>query len=80
MPKPQELRDLPVEEIEPNLYQPRRHFDEAALGAEVQVRTLPGQKLRLEILFDNPEGALSLGEKSATQSREAPRANSQAGD
>jgi ParB family chromosome partitioning protein len=27
----QELRDLPVEEIEPNLSQPRRYFDEATL-------------------------------------------------
>jgi hypothetical protein len=34
-----------------------------ALGAEVQVRTMPGQKLRLEILFDNPEGAFALGGK-----------------
>ena len=31
MPKPQQLRDLPVEQIEPNLAQPRRYFDEATL-------------------------------------------------
>jgi hypothetical protein len=34
-----------------------------ALGSEVQVRTMPGQKLRLELLFDTPEGALALGGK-----------------
>jgi ParB-like chromosome segregation protein Spo0J len=27
----QELRELPVQEIEPNLSQPRRYFDEQAL-------------------------------------------------
>ncbi len=34
-----------------------------ALGAEVQVRTMPGQKLRVELLFDSPEGAFALGGK-----------------
>ena len=33
MSKPQQLQDLPVEEIEPNLAQPRRYFDEGALEA-----------------------------------------------
>jgi hypothetical protein len=33
MSPPQELRDLPVEAIEPNLSQPRRYFDEGALEA-----------------------------------------------
>jgi ParB family chromosome partitioning protein len=31
MSKPQELRDLPIDLIDPNLSQPRRYFDEAAL-------------------------------------------------
>jgi ParB family chromosome partitioning protein len=30
-PPPQELRDLPLEEIEPNLSQARRYFDQATL-------------------------------------------------
>ena len=33
MPKPQELRELALEEIEPNRLQPRQYFDEAALDA-----------------------------------------------
>jgi ParB family transcriptional regulator, chromosome partitioning protein len=33
MPKPQELRELALEEIEPNRSQPRQYFDEAALDA-----------------------------------------------
>jgi ParB family transcriptional regulator, chromosome partitioning protein len=33
MSPPQELRDLPVDAIEPNLSQPRRYFDEEALEA-----------------------------------------------
>ena len=33
MSPPQELQDLPLEEIEPNLSQPRRYFDEEALDA-----------------------------------------------
>ena len=33
MSPPQELQDLPLQEIEPNLSQPRRYFDEAALDA-----------------------------------------------
>ncbi len=33
MPKPQELRDLPVGSIDPNLSQPRRYFDEQTLEA-----------------------------------------------
>ncbi len=32
-----------------------------ALGAEVQVRTLRGRQLRVELVFDSPEGALALG-------------------
>ena len=32
-----------------------------ALGAEVLVRTLPHHKLRVELLFDSPEGALAVG-------------------
>lgn len=32
-----------------------------ALGAEVLVRTLPHRKLRLEIVFDSPEGAFAFG-------------------
>jgi ParB family transcriptional regulator, chromosome partitioning protein len=32
-----------------------------ALRAEVQVRTLPRGKLRVELAFDSPEGALALG-------------------
>jgi ParB family chromosome partitioning protein len=32
-----------------------------ALGAEVHVRTMPNRKLRLELVFDSPEGALALG-------------------
>ena len=32
-----------------------------ALGAEVHVRTLPDRKLRVELAFDSPEGALALG-------------------
>jgi ParB family transcriptional regulator, chromosome partitioning protein len=34
-----------------------------ALGTEVQVRTLPHHKLRVELLFDTPEGALALGKR-----------------
>jgi hypothetical protein len=34
-----------------------------ALGVEVGVRTLRGQKLRLELLFDTPQGALALGKR-----------------
>jgi ParB family transcriptional regulator, chromosome partitioning protein len=33
MPKPQELRELALDEIEPNRSQPRQYFDEAALDA-----------------------------------------------
>jgi ParB family chromosome partitioning protein len=33
MPRPQELRELALEEIEPNRSQPRQYFDEAALDA-----------------------------------------------
>jgi hypothetical protein len=33
MPKPQELRELALEEIEPNRSQPRQYFEEAALDA-----------------------------------------------
>jgi ParB family chromosome partitioning protein len=33
MSPPQEPRELPVQEIEPNLSQPRRYFDEATLDA-----------------------------------------------
>jgi ParB family chromosome partitioning protein len=33
MASPQELRDLPVDLVEPNLSQPRQYFDEAALDA-----------------------------------------------
>jgi ParB family chromosome partitioning protein len=33
MSPPQELRDLPVDAIEPNLSQPRRYFDEEAMDA-----------------------------------------------
>ena len=32
-----------------------------ALGAEVHVRNLPYRKLRVEVVFDSPEGALALG-------------------
>jgi ParB family transcriptional regulator, chromosome partitioning protein len=32
-----------------------------ALGAEVTVRPLPHRKLRVELLFDSPEGAFALG-------------------
>jgi ParB family transcriptional regulator, chromosome partitioning protein len=32
-----------------------------ALGAEVAVRTLSGRKLRVEFIFDSPEGALAVG-------------------
>lgn len=32
-----------------------------ALGTEVHVRTLPHHKLRVELPFDTPEGALALG-------------------
>jgi ParB family transcriptional regulator, chromosome partitioning protein len=32
-----------------------------ALGAEVTVRSLPSRKLRVELLFDSPEGAFALG-------------------
>jgi len=31
------------------------------LGVEVGVRTLRGRKLRVEVVFDSPEGALALG-------------------
>ena len=34
-----------------------------ALGTEVHVRTLPHHKLRVELPFDTPEGALALGER-----------------
>jgi ParB-like chromosome segregation protein Spo0J len=34
-----------------------------ALGAEVMVRALPHRKLRVELLFDSPEGAFALGGK-----------------
>jgi ParB family chromosome partitioning protein len=44
-----------------------------ALGAEVLVRTLPHRKLRLEIVFDSPEGAFAfggrIGEKIARASK-----------
>jgi hypothetical protein len=33
MPKSQELRELPLEEIEPNRSEPRHYFDEAVLDA-----------------------------------------------
>jgi hypothetical protein len=56
---PQELRDLAVDLIDPNLSQPRRYFDEVTL--QVSVRTLRSQKLRLEVVFDSPEAALALG-------------------
>jgi len=36
-----------------------------ALGTEVLVRTLPGRKLRVELVFDSPEGALALGGRIA---------------
>jgi ParB family chromosome partitioning protein len=36
-----------------------------ALGAEVMVRTLPYRKLRVELLFDSPEGAFALGRQIA---------------
>ena len=32
-----------------------------ALGAEVTVRNLPSRKLRVELVFDSPEGAFALG-------------------
>jgi ParB family chromosome partitioning protein len=32
-----------------------------ALGAEVTVRTMSGRQLRVELVFDSPEGALALG-------------------
>jgi ParB family chromosome partitioning protein len=32
-----------------------------AVGAEVMVRTLPDRKLRVEFVFDSPEGALAVG-------------------
>jgi ParB family transcriptional regulator, chromosome partitioning protein len=32
-----------------------------ALGAEVSVRSLRGRKVRVELVFDSPEGALALG-------------------
>ncbi len=34
-----------------------------ALGTEVNVRTLPYHKLRVELPFDTPQGALALGER-----------------
>jgi ParB family chromosome partitioning protein len=34
-----------------------------ALGAEVTVRSLPSRKLRVELVFDSPEGAFALGGK-----------------
>jgi len=34
-----------------------------ALGAEVTVRSLPSRRLRVELLFDSPEGAFALGGK-----------------
>jgi hypothetical protein len=32
-----------------------------ALGAEVTVRSLSSRKLRVELVFDSPEGAFALG-------------------
>jgi hypothetical protein len=32
-----------------------------AVGAEVMVRALPSRKLRVEFVFDSPEGALAVG-------------------
>jgi ParB family chromosome partitioning protein len=49
-----------------------------ALGAEVFVRSLHGRKLRVEFVFDSPEGALALGGKIAeavTLMRSAARRN-----
>ena len=39
------------------------------MGSEVLVRTMPGQKLRVELLFDSPEGAFALGGKIVRQSQ-----------
>jgi ParB family chromosome partitioning protein len=38
-----------------------------ALGAEVTVRSLPSRKLRVELIFDSPEGAFALGGQIAEQ-------------
>jgi ParB family chromosome partitioning protein len=38
-----------------------------ALGAEVTVRTLRGRQLRVEVVFDSPEGAFALGGQIAEQ-------------
>jgi len=38
-----------------------------ALGAEVTVRPLPARKLRVELVFDSPEGAFALGGQIAEQ-------------
>jgi hypothetical protein len=32
-----------------------------AVGAEVTVRALPNRRLRVEFVFDSPEGALAVG-------------------
>jgi ParB family chromosome partitioning protein len=48
---------LPSEEVAVNI---ARVWGDA-VGAEVEVRTLSGRKLRVEFVFESPEGALAVG-------------------
>jgi ParB family chromosome partitioning protein len=45
-----------------------------AVGAEVMVRTLPDRKLRVEFVFESPEGALAVGGHSPRKSPAPPGA------